>query len=203
VSWTVTASDPDGASAVSSVVLYYAIGGTSSQMQMSTIDGGTTWETASLGYSSSWPTANMNYYAVATDKNGLTFQTSLSSINVVDCTSPSLSGLTDQDPDSDINCFGGATITVSASDPDDGVQNVLLTWYGPDYATVAGQVWMSYSLVYHAWAGTLTTANSLASYAVLYNTIATDNHGNSSGPLWSNTTDSSDPSYLHHTGCIK
>ena len=201
--WTVTASDPDGASAVSSVLLYYTIGGTSSQLQMNTTDGGTTWSTGNLGYSTSWPNGAMTYYARATDKNGLTFKTSQGSINVVDCTSPSLSNLTDQDLDDFIDCFGSATITVSASDPEDGVQSVLLAWYGPDYTTLAGQVSMSYSLVYHAWQGTLTVANSPFSYAVLYNATATDNHGNSSVPLWSSTTNSSDPSYLYHGGCLK
>jgi hypothetical protein len=199
VHWTVTASDPDGASAVSSVILYYTIGGAGSSLQMSTTDGGTTWSTTNLGYSTSWPTGAMTYYATATDQNGLTFQTSQNSIKVVDCTSPSLSNLTDQAVGDDIGCFGSATITVSASDPDDGVQQVLLTWYGPAYTSQppAGQVSMTYSLFYHAWQGTLSDPGwGATAFAVLYNATATDYHGKSSAPLWSSTTTPSDPSYL-------
>jgi hypothetical protein len=178
------------------VILYYAIGATSSYLQMSTIDGGTTWETGSLGYSSSWPTANMNYYAVATDKNGLTFQTSQSSIFVVDCTSPSLSGLT-ANPQC-VNPGSDSVISVTVTDPDDGVSSVAIgvtpPWIQPPYVDsmsyIGSNVW-TYTI--HAWSG--GTAGR-----VQYHVTAQDSHGNSASVFAS--SNSSDPSYLGYNPLV-
>jgi hypothetical protein len=195
VYWTVTASDPDGAGAISSVILHYTIGGTSSQLQMSTSDGGTSWSTGNLGYSSSWPNASMTYYAVATDQNGLTFQTSQASINVVDCTAPSLSNLNSSAPGQCISPGGQSVISITVTDLDDPVSSVTIG-VTPPWNEVPYLKDMSYAGS-NMWTYTITAGSGGSSGQVKYTVYAQDSHGNSASK--SASSDSNDPSWLGYS----